>query len=281
MTATTLVRAWKDGQALLEAAGVETPSLDARLLLEEAAGITRMTLLSDPHRVLDGAPLSRFEDMLARREAREPVAHILGRKGFWKIEVEVTRAVLTPRTDTEALVLAVIQRVPDESTGRILDLGTGSGAILLALLAERPGMSGRGIDISAEAVGLARLNAERAGLAARADMAVLDYARADGRWSVVVSNPPYVQRAAIDTLEPEVRLFEPHLALDGGEDGLDAYRIIVPRLPSLLEPGGVFALEVGAGQWEDVADMARAAGLVVDAPVRDLSGIDRVVAGHR
>jgi release factor glutamine methyltransferase len=277
----TLLRAWKSAQARLEAAGAETPSFDARLLLEEAAGVNRLAILSDPHRVIGEAVAAVFEGYIARREAREPVAHILGRKGFWKLDLKVSRDVLTPRPDTEAVILAVQQRVPEDATGRVLDLGVGSGAILLSVLMERLGFTGLGIDLSPEAAAIARENIAELGLEDRAKIEVQDYADVEGVWDLVVSNPPYIRTVDIETLEPEVRVHEPHLALDGGADGYDAYNIIIPRLNALLAPGGVFALEVGIGQWSTVAKMVRAQSLMVDPPVKDISGIDRVVAGRR
>jgi len=279
---TTLVDVWTAVRRRLEAAGVDTPVFDARLLLEAGAGVSRMDILTDPRRLLTPAQVAAVEALAQRRAAREPVAHILGRKQFWSLDLAVSGDVLIPRPETETLVQAALARIEDAAPARILDLGVGSGAILLSLLHERPSATGVGVDCSAAALAIAGDNADALKLSRRVTLVCGDWDTTfDAPFDFVVSNPPYIRSADIDTLAPEVARYEPRLALDGGTDGLDAYRAICARLPALLKLGAGFALEVGAGQAEDVAGLARAAGLVVDAVIPDLAGVQRVVAGWR
>jgi release factor glutamine methyltransferase len=279
---TTLVSLWTDLRRRLEAAGVDSPVLDARLLVEAGAGVSRLDIVTDPRRELSDAQAAAVEALAARRIAREPIAHIIGRKHFWKQEWIVSPAVLIPRPDTEALVEAALKILPFAEPRRVLDLGVGSGAILLAVLAERPLASGVGIDLSSEALEVARINAENLGLTPRIELRVGDWHEGvDERFDLVLSNPPYIPSDDIDALAPEVARFEPRLALDGGGDGLEAYRIIVPALSALLKPGGAFGLEVGAGQADAVARLAVAAGLEDVALRTDLGGVERVVLGLR
>jgi release factor glutamine methyltransferase len=278
----TLVQAWKEARARLGAAGIEAPAIDARLLLEAAAGATRADILTDPHRPLDPAQAEALDAFLARREAREPVSHILGRKGFWTVELKVTRDVLTPRPDTETLVDAILKSLPADAPMRILDLGVGSGAILLALLAERPLWSGVGVDISPEALAVARENAARLKLEDRAILVHAPWARGqpDGAFDAVAANPPYIPSGDIAGLDPEVSLHEPRLALDGGADGLDAYRELAPQVLRVLKPGGLFALEIGHDQGSAVLRLMTDAGAGFCRVISDLGGRDRVVIGR-
>jgi release factor glutamine methyltransferase len=277
----TLVTLWTSIRRRLEAAGVETPIFDARLLLEAGANVSRLDIITDPRRLVTGEQIAAVDALARRREAREPVAHILGRKHFWKLELAVTPDVLTPRPETEHLVEVALELLP-EGPARVLDLGAGSGAILLAILAERPNAVGLGIDVSEAALAVARANSGALHLSDRVEWRRGDWA--DGladQFDLVVSNPPYIATGEIAQLAPEVARYEPRVALDGGADGLDAYRVIVADLARLLKPGGAFALEVGAGQEGAVAAMAKAGGLLVEEPRRDLAGIPRVVAGRR
>ena len=278
----TLVQAWTQARRRLEAAGVEAPVIDARLLLEAATGASRTDILTDPYRPLSGAQADTLESYLGRRIAREPVSHILGRKGFWTVELKVTRDVLTPRPDTETLVDAVLKSLPAEQPMRLLDLGVGSGAILLALLAERPLWSGVGVDISAPALAVARDNAALLGLEDRAAFTHGLWAEGqpDQAFDAVVSNPPYIPTADIDTLDPEVRVHEPRLALDGGIDGLDAYRVLAPQVMRVLKPGGVFAFEIGPDQGHAVEALMQQAKAGFCRVVSDLGQRDRVVIGR-
>lgn len=278
----TLVSLWTDVRKRLEAAGIDTPVLDARLLLEAGAGVTRLEIVTDPRRVIDDAQVAAVNALTKRREAREPVSHILGRKHFWTLDLAVNANVLTPRPETEFVVEAGLQELlPADAPHRILDLGTGTGAIILALLKDRPNATGVAVDLSEKALEVVRANAEQLGVADRLDIRQSDWAESlDERFDLVVSNPPYIQTGDIDGLAPEVSRFEPRLALDGGADGFAAYRIITVALPRLLKPGAAFALEVGIGQAEGVAALAEAAGLSTAEPRRDLAGIPRVVVGH-
>jgi release factor glutamine methyltransferase len=278
----TLVQAWTQARRRLEAAGVDGPVIDARLLLEAAAGASRTDILTDPHRLLTAAQAAALEALLARREAREPVSHILGRKGFWKVELKVTADVLTPRPDTETLVDALLKSLPEEAPMRILDLGTGSGAILLALLAERPAWSGVGVDISTAALEVARENAALLRLEDRAGFVHASWTQGqpDAAFDAVAANPPYIPSGDIAALEPEVSVHEPRLALDGGPDGLDAYRVLAPEVLRVLRPAGVFALEIGHDQGQAVEALMRAAGAGYCRVVSDLGQRDRVVIGR-
>jgi release factor glutamine methyltransferase len=278
----TLVSLWTEVRKRLEAAGVDSPVLDARLLLEAGAGVSRLEIVTDPRRPVTAAQVEAVNALTARREAREPVSHIIGRKHFWTIDLAVNANVLTPRPETEFVVEAGLRELlPADAPYRILDLGAGSGAIILALLKDRPQAIGVAVDISEPALEIARINAEQLGVADRLELLHSDWAtELDARFDLVVSNPPYIPTADIENLEPEVSRFEPRAALDGGPDGLAAYRIIISSLPRLLKPGAAFALEVGVGQAEGVRALAEAVGLTTCEPWRDLQGIPRVVVGH-
>lgn len=265
----------------LAAAGVAEPSREARLLLAAASGLRPLDILAHPHAPLSADARTRFEAFVARRAAREPFAYIIGRKGFWTLELAVSRAVLTPRPETEHVVEAGLAALAGDRPARILDLGTGSGAILLALLAERPAAWGLGVDRSEAALGAAAGNARTLGLASRCALVCADWAAPlAGRFDLVVANPPYVATADIAELAPEIRDHEPRLALDGGPDGLAAYRRIASAMPQLLVPGGTCAFEVGAGQAEAVAALLAKAGLVDLSTRLDLGGIPRVVTAR-
>ena len=278
---TTLVSAWTASKRRLEAAGIDGPVIDARLLVEAAADATRADIIADPHRVLTSEQAARLEDYLSRRERREPVSQILGVKGFWKIMLRVTPDVLTPRPETETILDVVLATYEPKDRFRVLDLGVGSGAILLAILAERPGAIGLGVDVSEEALAVARENAANLGLAGRAVLLRGDWTSglADSDFDLVVSNPPYIPSADIAGLAPEVKDHEPRLALDGGPDGLDAYRRLAVEIPRVLRPGGRFALEIGFDQGPAVAALFSSAELVETRIVRDLSDRNRVVTG--
>jgi release factor glutamine methyltransferase len=281
--ATTLVGAWKAARERLKAAGVDQPAIDARLMLEAGAGVTRMDILTDPHRELDAGQAATFDGYIERRARREPVSHILGRKGFWKIMLSVTPDVLTPRPDTESILDVVLPAYPEGMRFSVLDLGVGSGAILLAILAERPAARGLGVDTSEEALAVARENAANLDLNDRAAFLRGDWTAGlgDDSFDVVVSNPPYIPTAHIETLDPEVRDHEPRLALDGGEDGLDAYRLLAPEILRVLKPGGLMAVEIGHDQSAAVEALFRAAGIAQVRTVKDLALRDRVVTGFK
>jgi release factor glutamine methyltransferase len=266
------------GAAQLRAAGVPDAAGDARHLMSLALGIgpDRLTLhLPD---AIDPAAEAAFSRLLARRAAREPFSQIAGERLFWGRRFRVTRDVLDPRPETEIL-LAEALRAP---FGRVLDIGTGSGAILLSLLADRPGATGVGTDASSAALAVAADNAAALGLADRAALVATDWAAGvAGPFDLIVTNPPYIAAAEFAALAPEVRDWEPGCALTDGADGLSAYRAILPAVPGLLAPGGRFLCEIGPSQGAAVSALARAAGLAAVRLLPDLDGRDRVVAAAR
>lgn len=256
---------------MLTAAGCDTPALDARLLLQSAGGLTREDLILDPEREVPAEKAVQFRTFIARREAREPVSRILGQREFYGRVFHVTPAVLDPRPDTETLVDAALEVLP--SKARIFDLGTGSGAIIITLLAERPDASGLATDISEEALDVARSNAERLGVAPRLRFAQGSwFAAAEGRFDLIVSNPPYIPAADIAGLAPDVRNFDPVTALLGGSDGLDPYREIASGALDHLGPQGQVLVEIGAGQADAVERIFENTGLVPAQRYCDLGG---------
>ncbi|HEX8232072.1 MAG TPA: peptide chain release factor N(5)-glutamine methyltransferase [Caulobacteraceae bacterium] len=279
----TLVQAWTSARERLKAAGVEQPVIDARLLLEAAAGVDRMAILTDPHRELSGDQAQALDAYVERRARREPVSRILGRKGFWKIMVKVTPEVLSPRPDTETIVDLALRAFPKGQPFTILDLGVGSGAILLAILAERPAARGLGTDVSEEAIAVARENAANLDLNTRAAFLRGDWTSglADENFDLVVSNPPYIPSAEIDRLDPEVSEHDPRPALDGGPDGLDAYRELAPEILRVLKPLGIFAVEIGWDQATAVRALFEQAGARDVQVIPDLANRDRVVTGRK
>jgi release factor glutamine methyltransferase len=263
----------------LAATGVDTPDLDARLLALEAFGLTLAALVAEGDAEASGPERARLEGLVERRLAGEPVDRILGRREFWGLDFALSPETLAPRPDSETVVEAALAEIgrPDRALA-ILDLGTGTGCLLLALLSELRSAWGIGIDRSPGAAAAARRNAEALGLGARARFVVGDWAAAlDGSVDVLVSNPPYVASAEIGRLDAAVRDHDPRLALDGGDDGLDAYRAILADAPRLLAPGGVAVLELGAGQRPAVSALAIRSGLSVVRAVPDLAGLDRAI----
>ena len=277
----TLLQAWQSAKTRLEAVGLVGPVIDARLLVEAAADATRADIVTDPHRALTPEQEERLAEYISRRERREPVSHILGRKGFWKVMLAVNADVLTPRPETEVIVDYVLKQFPEQMAFDILDLGVGSGAIILSILAERPAAKGLATDISDEALAVARENAANLGLAGRVAFARGDWTAGlqDASFDVIVSNPPYIASEVIETLDPEVRHFDPRLALDGGADGLDAYRRLAPEIMRVLKPGGLFAVEIGYDQKDQVEALFNEAGGSEVWTIKDLSTNDRVVVG--
>lgn len=223
--------------------------------------------------------------LTARRVGREPMAYVLGWREFWGLPFKVSPAVLVPRPDSETLIEAALALMPDrQRPWRMLDLGLGSGCLLLTLLCEYPAASGVGMELSAEALAVAQANAQALRVEARAELVPGDWRQPDwhhhlgGPFDLVVSNPPYIEAAAIDRLMPEVARFEPRLALDGGPDGLVAYRTIALAAPALVAPGGRMLVEVGEGQAPEISKILAFAGFAIDTPWKDLGGIDRVVS---
>lgn len=279
---TSIAQARRMATSQLRDAGIESPDLDARLLVGHALGLAHAELVAAASRLLSTEEKAAIETLLTRRLAREPVARILGRKEFWSLPLNLSAATLVPRPETETLVEAALDAIahaaPREQL-RILDLGTGTGAILLALLSELPQATGVGCDIDPLALDTARANARDLGLAQRCEFTLSDFGTGlTGAFNLVVSNPPYIASADLPALPPEVRDHDPRLALDGGADGLACYRTIASRIGNLLTPGGLLALEIGAGQANAVAAIFEATGLTPAAPPRaDLAGIHRAL----
>lgn len=267
------------GQRRLRAAGLPEPRAEARLLLGHALGAPPGDLIGAARRPVPAAAAAAFADLLRRRLDHAPVAHLLGERGFWTLTLAVSPATLIPRPDSEALIEAALDAFPDRArVARVLDLGTGAGGLLLAALAEFPGAWGLGVDLVPAAARLAAANAARNGLGGRAAFAAGDWGTAvAGTFDLVLCNPPYVERAAIAGLAPEVARHEPASALDGGPDGLDAYRAVLAGLPALLAPGGRAVLELGQGQRAAVAALAAGAGLDALAARADLGGVERAL----
>lgn len=269
--------------ARFQAAGIDSARLDARLLVAEVLAVEPLRLAAHPELVATPQQQTAIEVLAARRQNREPISHILGRRGFWTLDLRVTRDTLDPRPDTETLVQGVLERVGDRTRPlRLLDLGTGSGCILLALLSELPNATGLGVDQSPAALAVAAENARSCGLDRRAVFAVGDWAKGlAGPFDVVVSNPPYIPDDDIDALAPEVARHEPRSALAGGPDGLDCYRALVPQMARLLPSGGLAGVEVGAGQAPAVAALFAAQGFALSGVAADLAGIGRAVFATR
>lgn len=265
-------------RAALAGADSDTSDLDARILLTRALGIDAAALLREPDLPLGEDGAARVSAYGRRRLAGEPVGRILGEREFWGLPFRLSPGTLEPRPDTETVVAAALARCPDRAgSASVLDIGTGSGCILVALLSERPQARGIGTDRSRDALATARRNAAANGVAARASFVACDWAGAlRGPFDVVVSNPPYIRAGDIAGLAPEVARHDPRAALDGGPDGLAAYRAILADLPRLLAPGGTAILEIGHDQAEAVRALAAGTGLEVREVVRDLGGRDRV-----
>ena len=283
---TTVAQARRSVADAFRQAGLDSPELDARLLTGHALDLDHTALASEPDRMLDDDEAGKLAALAARRLDREPVARILGAKEFWGMPLRLNQATLVPRPETETVVetaLAAIDSAFQESAGprtrawRIADLGTGSGALLFALLSELPNASGIGTDISREALEAAQDNAIRLGFMPRATFMVGDFgAPLTGVFDIVVSNPPYVASGHFDALPPEVR-HDPRRALDGGADGLACYRTIAGQARKLLAPDGHLVVELGIGQEPAVAALFRAAGLAPSPAHPDLAGIPRAL----
>jgi release factor glutamine methyltransferase len=284
-TIPTVASARKALTGKLTRAGIEQPDTDARLLIADALDLDRAGLAACPGRALTSQECHVIEALAARRLAYEPVARILGRKEFWSLSLTIGPAVLVPRPDTETVVEATLAIVAAENmrdkTLRLLDIGTGSGALLLALLSELPNAIGAGTDISADALVIARENAHRLGLGQRCAFVACDGAGAlPGPFDIIVSNPPYIARGDIASLAPEVRDYDPVLALDGGADGLDGYRMVADGA-RLLVTGGRLIVELGHDQESAVRALFTNAGLKAGMARKDLAGIARALVATK
>ena len=273
----------KNVERRLAEAGIESARADARILMAHVLGVDRNRLIGLPDKPLTMSQTQQLDAFVARRAKHEPVAMITGTKEFWSLPFRVTRDTLVPRPDSETLIEAVLDHVKDrERDYRILDLGTGSGCLLLALLSEFLNASGLGLDANQGALDTAQANAEALGFGDRAAFVWSDWtAGIHGSFDIIVSNPPYITKPDWEQLEDDVRLYEPRTALVGGLDGLNPYRAFGPHLPGLLTPDGLFVCEIGMGQAADVREILAEAGLTVLGVRRDLSGIERCLLATR
>lgn len=277
----------RDAAVALTAAGIDNVRFEARLLLGHAAGLGVEQLVARGSDPVPAGVASAMRELTGRRVRREPMAYILGEREFWGLPFKVSPAVLVPRPDSETLIETVLDLLPErERPLRILDLGVGSGCLLLTLLREYPKATGVGVDASPEALAIAGENAGILGVASRARLMVDDWRQAGwtdrlgGPFDLLISNPPYIETSTIAALMPEVANHEPRLALDGGPDGLEAYRIIAAAAPTLITPGGWALVEGGEGQAIDISGIFASVGMSPQAPRKDLAGVERVVASQ-
>ena len=270
----------------LQQQGIDSAELDARLLAGAALNLDLTGLIAASTRAVTPNEAISLDSFLQRRLAGEPVARILGSKEFWGLPIKLSPATLVPRPDTETVVELALEIARDEADATprcIVDIGTGSGAILLALLSEWREATGVGTDVSVLALQTASDNAKRLGLAQRASFVACNYTAAlSGSFDLIVSNPPYIRSSDIAELDREVRDYDPFAALDGGTDGLDAYRAIVPQAVHLLAPGGMLIVEAGHGQSGPISQLMSASGLTSARPPKaDLAGIPRAISGRK
>ncbi len=265
----------------LVAANIENPETDIRLLVQHALQISHAKFVSSLNHVLSDAEVKTLDAMIARRAAREPVSRIIGTRGFWKSEFKLSPQTLDPRPDSETLIEAAL-KYSETPPATILDLGTGTGCLLLSLLQEYPKATGLGIDISDEAAATARENAAALKLDARASFIAIDWNdwQASTPFDLVISNPPYIAPDEIAGLEPEVTKYDPMTALVGGDDGLECYRSIAALLPRALKKGGLVVLEIGHAQAEAVKSILALSDIAVIQTLTDLGGSDRAVVAR-
>jgi release factor glutamine methyltransferase len=277
----TIAEAIRDGARRLAAAGIEEPRREARLLLALAIGVDPGIVIGYPERVLDAAAQDKVAAFVERRVMREPVSRIVGQRQFWSLNLEISPETLDPRPDSETVIETALALLPDRAAPlRLLDLGTGSGALLLALMSELPRATGTGIDLVPGAATMARRNAAATGFGDRTQFLAGYWgdAIAAAAADVILANPPYIPSGELPGLAPEVAWFEPRLALDGGPDGLESFRELAEDMHRLLAPDGIAIIEVGIGQAESVTELLVNMGLVLRATRRDLAGIVRCVA---
>lgn len=277
-----LGQAWRAVRDRFRSAGLPNADLDARLLARAAFGLDALALSLHERHDAEPEGLACLDALALRRLAGEPVARLLGRQEFYGLDFTLNAGTLVPRPETELLVELALARLEGRSAPRVLDLGTGSGAIIIAMLAQRPDALGVAVDLAPQALDAARANAERHGVNGRLSLASGSWFEPVGerRFDVIVSNPPYIESAAIAGLQPEVRDHDPILALDGGSDGLEPYRVIAKAAPRHLVPGGAVLVEIGESQGPAVAALFAEAGLGGIGIAKDLAGLDRVVFGH-
>lgn len=268
---------------VLQSAGIESAILDARLLMMQACACTLTDLVMSPERVLTPDELAMFEKLLARRFEREPMSHILGTREFWGLPFEVSKNVLDPRPDSETIIEAVLAHRPQVIDPiEILDLGTGSGCLLVSLLSEYKWAQGTGVDISPDALEVAKRNAHKLVLDERAKLVQSDWCeKLVGTFDVIVSNPPYISETEFTGLSAEVTEHEPKQALLAGPDGLDCYRALIPQLPRVMKQGALVVLEIGFAQAADVSQLLESSGFRVLEVRKDLAGHDRCVVAEQ
>lgn len=273
------IDALRDAVMALQQAKIETASLDARLLLQHVLGVDSGQWLTGSVTVMDAKQYASYFDLIEKRKKRQPIAQLIGKREFWEWSFIVTPDTLDPRPDSETLIEAVLERVPDMSVPlRVLDLGTGTGCLLLTLLKLYPQATGVGVDTCQAALAVAQANVEALELNQRTSLICSNWdEKVTGAFDIVISNPPYIPTGMIATLAPEVREFEPRRALDGGEDGMECYRAIVPQLEQLLSPEGIAVFEIGMGQEKEIRELAAKNQLSVAVVRPDLAGISRCV----
>ena len=272
-----------EATAQLAAAGIAEARREARLILALALEIDPAMVLGYPERPVDDRSRARLDRLIARRVKHEPFSRLKGTREFWSLDFALSPETLDPRPDSETLIAAALAHLPDRRAPlRLIDFGTGTGCLLLALLSELPNATGLGIDILPGAVETARRNALSLGLSARVQFSVGDWDRGiEGEADVILANPPYIPSQEIPSLAPEVAAYEPRGALDGGPDGLDAYRALAPATQRLLTRGGLACIEIGAGQAVPVAGLLSKSGLTINEIRRDLSGLERCLVATR
>ncbi len=288
MSDSTKADEWTIGRVLawatsdFRAKGFDSPRLDAELLLCHALGCDRVKLVIDSNRPLVGDELTSFKQLIQRRRKAEPIAYILGQREFYGMSIRVDARVLIPRPDTEVLVETALRRTADQHLfGTALDVCTGSGCVAIALAKERPTWKVTGADISNDALELARDNALRLGVVRNLAFRQADLLSGfEQRFSLITANPPYIPTTELAELQPDIREFEPKLALDGGDDGLDFLRTLAGQVVRRLVPGGVFATEIASDQAADVSALLQAAGLTEIETTQDYAHLDRVVSGR-
>lgn len=277
-----LINALRHAEQKLADANIDTHALDARLLVEHVLRLDRVVLLSQPERELNAEEIQKIESVITRRAAHEPVARIIGEREFWSLPFGLNEATLEPRPDSETLVEVALKHLRRKTAPYILDLGTGTGCLLLSILHELPTATGVGIDVAPRAIEQAQRNTERLGLSSQVNFKLGNWL--DGiteTFDAIVSNPPYIPSGDISALMPEVRDHDPMRALDGGDDGLAAYRHLIPQLQQFLKPEGFVIFEVGINQAEAVAGLCHTSGLIDVSVHKDLGGIDRCVTARR
>jgi release factor glutamine methyltransferase len=279
----TIATTLADAARRLGGGGIANPRGEARILLSHVLGLGAEKIIGHPDFEIDGDSAIKFEHALSRRVRREPMSHVLGKREFWSLDFQVTPDTLDPRPDSETLVEAVLEFTIDRKRClRVLDLGTGTGCLLLAILSELPNATGVGVDISPAALEIAKVNSAALGLDGRAEFRLAQWdAGLDGDFDIVVSNPPYIPTGELELLEPEVARFEPRLALDGGGDGLSEYRALAPVIARRVRGPGIAVIELGAGQSGPVVEIMTSAGLHISGQRHDLGGVTRCLVLQR